>query len=78
VKKKKRKLERREKEQTGPTYLKININVLPDSTQHCFYKQEGLTFKPLLLPLRPMAYTHCVTEPTKLQERKYKNNHHSD
>jgi hypothetical protein len=35
-----------------------NYQGLPDSTQHCFYKQEGLISKTLLLPSRPMAHTH--------------------
>ena len=33
-------------------------NVLPDSTQHCFHKQEGLSSKHLLIPPRLIVHTH--------------------
>jgi hypothetical protein len=38
----------------------INTNVPPDSTRHCFHKQEGLSSKPFLLPPRSMVHTLVV------------------
>jgi hypothetical protein len=52
IKKKKQKKRRGERR-----HRMANTNVLSDSTQHCFHKQEGLSSKPLLLPPRAIFHT---------------------
>ena len=49
----------KKKERRGERRRRMaNTNVLPNSTQHCFHKQEGHSSKPLLIPPRPIVHTH--------------------